>query len=318
MCKFCFKIFLLVVCTMFTDVNAWAGQDNVDDSVFNGIYDFETFFSSELQIIEERVRQDNPELVESMKDADNDIKLIKYNNWYAQKVFDQYRNLFLWKLDEDSKKTGRSIKSRFIADAVVDYQYEYWLDRGKLDTKKCNGGTYQPKDTSEQEINKLLVDERKHTCFYPDGFEEHAVFIKDEGDMNNIRSDTIYKSLSIIDDYKEDGKRIEIDINLNGSWDWDRTNQLDDTHGLLSFSVAYDIYDYDEYHNYRNQEQQDIKNGMWSYLTKEDRQKDCTRLWDECPVMGIKNPDKWKSSISPSWYTKSVTIDTLRTISHSK
>jgi len=277
--------------------------------IFQGVNDISDFFEQELEIIEERVRLDNPDLVEAVKTDNDNVKIIKYNNWYAQKIFYKYRDLFMARLNEQSQKSGRKIKSSFYPDLALDYQYEYWLDEGELDTDKCSGNaTYKAKNTSREEVEKELDSWREHVCLYPDGFEEHRIQLRDE-DMNEYSYLDRAKMLSVYDDFAADGIRLEFDINLFYSQSQRNCNDPSvDCIQILHFDVAYDIYSYQEYHDYRNQNAQDIKDGMFSFIPKERRK--CDTLYN-CPLVGIEDVTKWKSSILPTWHTTSQRIDFL-------
>jgi len=301
------SILLCAPCVAWSDTNELLERKaqlerDLSTSMFHGIKDLDEFFSKELAIIEERVKEENPKLVESVKNYSDDIKVIKYNNWYAEQVFNEYRDFFLWRLRERSQESGREIKSYFNPSLSVDFQSEYWLDRGELDTEKCNWGTYRAKDNTREEVEKELADMREHVCLFPDGFEEHAVYLREEDFSDDSTWDSfVEKKIWAIDDSIKDGWHVKFDVLLTGEWDLGDDTNLS---RIVRLVIGYDLYDYKEYHNYRNQEHQDIKDGMFSYMLRD--KKKCETLGDCRYIVGIEDPSKWKSSISPGWSFKQI------------
>jgi len=107
------SILLCAPCVAWSDTNELLERKaqlerDLSTSMFHGIKDLDEFFSKELAIIEERVKEENPKLVESVKNYSDDIKVIKYNNWYAEQVFNEYRDFFLGGLGNVAK--NRDVK----------------------------------------------------------------------------------------------------------------------------------------------------------------------------------------------------------------
>lgn len=286
---------------------AW-GNGEIEQNFFSGVSDLKTFVAHELPIMEEKMRELNPSLVEAVANDSDMVKIIKYNNWMAEHIFEEYRDYFLWNLRQKSEQTGREIKSRYCP--TCSYPTEYWLDKGIMETDQCNGHSdYIPKGGGCIEWNKISQSEREHTCLYPDGFEEYRIWIDETqtlSDKNNgylmnsgCRGCDVVKKLSVAQDNARDNIRVEYSVSLNGNSSVDN-----DTNTMTKFSlyVFETEIDYDRYHDWRNREQQDIIDGkMVEGMVCTDLPK------KECINRGSKNGkcaskhsgpdwDKWKSN----------------------
>lgn len=222
-------------------------EDVVQDPVFAPIMEYDKLsWSHMLPVVEEYMQKHNPEFAESVQDLPDDQKIVKYNNYLAEKVFNDYENLFLWNMQEKSKQTGREIKYKtFINEKTGAKELTRWLDRGKFDTDECKV-TYHPKDYSKAELEKYKRDQREHRCLYPDGFEEFKMRV----------FHGIFSTLDVEMDDKQAGINYNYHISL-------RNNLYEDAD--IGQSVDLDAYtnekDYLENHAWRNQIQQDLKDG---------------------------------------------------------
>lgn len=260
----------------------------------NYIQNHKDFFNQELSIIEERIKKTNPELVESVKNDSDEIKIIKYNNWLAKNTFDDFRDFFVWKLEKQSETSGRKVRTAI--NLLGPNSQEYWLDRGVLDEEKCNGGTYVAKNNSRHQINKELRDMRRYTCLYPDGFEEFSIeYINNEQDA----------SLIVAIDDKIKGLHTEYYLFLNNDMYVDQNTNYESATQSIIFSVESAVYDYTEYHNWRNQGRQDIKDGMYSYVPR--KKQKCNTLG--CITKEVKDIEKWKSAKLPGYKVEGKTHD---------
>ena len=208
-------------------------DDVMQDSLFANLQEFKRIMSHSLPVIEQRVRQTNPTLVESAKNDTKEQKIVKYNNYLAQKTFDEYKKFFLWDIKQVGKDKGREvIEPSYNRKGEQEY---YWLDAGIMDTEQCNGGTYVAKNNSKKEVEKQLRDEREHTCLYPDGFEEYHVTFQDYGNIS---------SLDVNMDDKAMGVHVYYHVSL-----LDKGSNPDNPNNILNaimFSVSEDVYNYQE------------------------------------------------------------------------
>lgn len=228
-------------------------EDVVQKPIYSLINEFDRLSVQMLPVIEEKIRQISPAVVISAKNDSNEVKLVKYNNYLAQKVLDDYTNSFKNYLTEKEKETGRKLEWTFDKDADGNAIEYYWLDRGDLDTDKCKV-TYTPKDRSDAEIEKYRRDQREHTCLYPDGFEEYKI------------KRSPYSLELIIDDQSSN---IRLVYRIKS---YRRTNIDDpqDVNAVIRLSAFTDQYNYDEWHRYRNQIQQDLKDGLCNIVLAYD------------------------------------------------
>ena len=267
-------------------------------STFKHLQEYSEIMKQQLPVIEERIRQIEPELVESYKDYTDIQKIVKYNNYLAEKTFNDYKDFFMWLMEQKSAESGREMKSEIHENGSEIY---YWLDEGIMDSEQCNGHKlYKNKNNGRYEVNKMLRDEQKHTCLYPDGFEEYRIVIQDFGTPHLVVS---------IDD-KSTNVRAVYDVALS-------VNSYSDDPNNISNSAILDIskvmYDYQEWHQWRNQLKQDIKDGMYKYVPK--KKQDCNPTFG-CKIIEAKDIEKWKSSIIPGSKVRSMTSDRSLIYSH--
>lgn len=299
------KTMLLLILLAIPEMSFADGfEDVAKDPAFAYLQEYKRIINQQLPIIEERMKNINPELVESVKNESDETKIIKYNNYLAEKTFDIYKESFLNDMEQQGKKTGREIKT---ADYSNGNLYK-WLDAGKMDQEKCNGGTYIPKRNSRYEINKMLRDQRKHTCLYPNGFKEYSIEIDDSAD-NTKNSLSREKSMVVCEDLPDEGIRIEYSVFLQQDSNIEDKKTYYSSEQSIIFSVDYTIYDYIEYHKWRNQDRQDIKDGMLEYIPKA---KQMCRSESTCVSVRVKDVEKWKSSRLPKMSIKGYTFDTFR------
>ena len=259
------------------------------------VQDYKVFSQQQLSVIEGRMKQINPELVDSVKNDSDEIKFIKYNNWMAKKFFDDYLDFFVWKIEQKSKETGREVKTEI--NMLGANSKDYWLDRGILDTEKCYEAGYLPKNNSRREVNKFLREQRRHICLYPDGFEEFSIeYINNEEDA----------SLIVAIDDKIDGTHTTYSVFLNNDMTVNSSKNHEIAELAIIFSVEAFVQNYNEYHNWRNQEKQDIKDGKVQYVPKKKQKCDS---FGGCIIMEIKDIEKWKSSRSPGGTVDGYTYD---------
>jgi len=257
------SVLLCAPCVAHADVD-------IEQNVFAGVHDLAEFVNQELQIVEEKMKEFNPRLVESVANDSDVVKIIKYNNWMAEHIFEEYRDFFLWDLRQQSEKTGREIKYEFNPDPRSSFQQRYWLDRGIMETDQCNGhSSYTPKGVDCIEWNKVNQSEREHTCLYPDGFEEYEIWINETSytlsDENNdylmnsgCKGCDVVKHFLVAQDNAKENIRTKYSVSLSG-------NSSVDENAMTRFSlyVFETEIDYDRYHDWRNREQQDIIDGKY-------------------------------------------------------
>ena len=299
------KRFLIVLLCMPTIAR---GEGDIEQNIFAGVYDLAEFVNQELQIMEEKMKEFNPRLVESVANDSDIVKIIKYNNWMAEHIFEEYRDFFLWDLRQQSEKTGRKILSRY--EPGVSYPGKYWLDEGIMETDQCNGGRYFPKEDSCIELYKSAQDEREHTCLYPDGFEEYSIYIDDNESMadseNNYLvkkpagSSGVLKELKVLQDNAKENIRVKYEVELSGN---SSIGENGANTSLLLQIFRTNMF-YTDYHDWRNRVQQDIIDGKYTDGTvcEELPKETCDQyhlfhIPEGCASMG-SGPDwkKWKSN----------------------
>lgn len=261
-----------------------AGGEDVGWDMFQN-----AFFSSELQIIEEKMKDLNPTLVEQVANDDDRLKIVKYNNWWAKHIFDEYKDYALWALQQKSDATGRAVK---LSTKVLNngaHEYIYWLDRGIMDSDECNGGfndpEYQPQEDSCAEIERSLEFERNHLCLYPDGFEEETVEITEDGDH--------YSSISV----KEESARNNISRDVYVSLDAKSSVQTNGAAVFISLGGVYNLRPWQKAQEFRNWVVQDIKDGMLECKPAEINGCQSDEPGVFCSSIGIKgNIEDWRSS----------------------
>lgn len=285
------------------------GDVVTEDSVFAGLHELEAFVSQELEIIEEKMKELNPRLVESAANDSDMVKIIKYNNWMAEYIFDEYRDFFVWDLRQQSEKTGRKIRSSFDPDPSIDYSARYWLDNGIMETEQCNGGQYRMKGDTCFEWHELFQDEREHTCLYPDGFEEYTVNINEMDSLSDSNNSywskarcegcDVVKKIAVFQDNAHDNVRRKYDVKLTGS---SEIGGKGDQMTRLHLWVSETIIDYSKYQDWRNRTQQDIIDGKYTdgMICEPSPKSECIdRGYEDGSCVHVHNgPDwkKWKSN----------------------
>jgi len=253
----------------------------------NNPLELSDFFTSELQIIEEKIKELNPRLVSESANDDDALKIVKYNNYLAEYIFDEYLGYVVWALREKSNASGRAIKSeqRFINGA---HEYTYWLDRGIMDSEECNGGRngyYHAKEDTCAEIEKSIEWERSHLCLYPDKFEENRIEILE--DRNG------YSSFMIVEEsFKDDIRR-----DLYFSLDRKTEETFGDENVVISLHGSYHMWPWTKSQEERNFVVQDIKDGMLECLPVSIEGCEPGQSGIFCHGIGIKgNIEDWRSS----------------------
>ena len=249
------------------------------DSTFRYLQEYSEIMKQQLPIIEERMKQIDSDLVESYKDYTDVQKVVKYNNYLAEKTFNDYKTRFMNELY--SKLRPVHTKSFTGKEKSLNYEHHYWLDDPVMDTEQCNGGTYKAKDYSREEVEKELKDQREHTCLYPDNYEEFYILLQNSGDDKNSTDGLYVRKDSI-----QDNTHTSYSVVLN-------KNTLDENpdfiENVLDLVVSVQTTTYMENHIERNNWQQDIKEGMRTY--KEDGY--CRN--GACRFTEIKDMSKWRS-----------------------
>lgn len=279
---------LTVWADKYEDVQSWP--------IFAGVNELSQFIKQELDVIESRMRELNPQLVEQAANDTDAQKIIKYNNWMAENIFNEYRDFFLWDLEQKSKNSKRIIK---IQDDYGGQELFYWLDAGMLDTDECNSTAWPDKNDNRRQAEKKLKHNRDHTCLYPDGFEEYGITYQNFG----------LPTLTISKDMKDLGIHVHYQIGLSLQSETDDPTHLG---GAWAFSLSEIVEDYTEHHQWRNQQQQDIRDGMFSYIPKNRRE--CNGVF--CPIVEVKDMEKWKSNQMPSYSIKGINVSASINYSH--
>ena len=224
-----------------------------------------------------------------------------YYKYLAEMAFVDYKEYLLNKLREKSKETGRAIKQETVnqdyknlhkkAGCDIPTDTYYWLDRGELDSEKCK----IPKKTK---IKNLAEEERKHSCFYPDGYEEFNIKISETRYCPELNDDgsTVYNKVSGLFDSVENDASVVFSISLSGYGD--NSGRMDG----VDFDIYQDTYVYSDFYKWRNQEIQDIKDGKFVYDPKCDL-PDFSQKKRKKPRGCIKmngDASKWKSNHIPA------------------
>ena len=275
------RIFAILM-VLFTTTSFASVTDEVKQyTVFKPAIDFSEITKQQLSIVEERMKQINPDLVKAVKDDTDEMKIVKYNNYLAEKVFNDYKDFFFKDLEEKSQETGREL----MADKYNNNTYTYhWLNRGILDTDECIP-QYWAKNRSRIEVNKQLKDEREHTCFYPDGFEDYSI--------SWSGSNTI-ETLIVDRDFYNDKEHVSVSVSMVKP---DNENNSDNIMADWVFSIGYNVYDYEDFYAKENQRKQDIKDGMYQYIPK--KRQGCEKGNPFCTPFGVEDMKKWKSASMP-------------------
>ena len=213
------------------------------DSTFSPLIKYEEFIEHSLPVIEARMMQVDSELVKSSKNDTKEQKIVKYNNRLAQKVFDDYKNYFFEDIKKKSKETGRKIQP--YGEIKPDTQ-NIWLDRGILETEKCQSLAYKPKNNSREETEKALKYEREHTCLFPDGFEDFFIVSKPT-------------HLFVFKDDKQRNVTFTYDVYLKRANEPIRQDNILSSIFLGFFKKA---YDYHKTHEVRNKDKQNVIDGI--------------------------------------------------------
>ena len=285
------RIFAILM-VLFTTTSFASVTDEVkQDTTFSRVIEYDDILKQSLPIIEARISSltNDPlgtgaRLVQSVKDDADYQKIIKYNNYLAEKTFNEYKDRFIADLYRRGQETNRAVRTKNYGDGSnlnLTKETFIWLDAGIMDSEQCNGGTYKAKDYSREEVEKQLKDQRDHTCLYPDGFEDYTVVIQDAGNNNN---NTKILLLSIDSVANNTHKTYEISL----SKEFALGNPKNET-ACFYLDVSTQETTYYEHQTERNNWQQDIKDGMREY--KEDGY--C--LNGRCQFTEIKDMSKWRS-----------------------
>jgi len=229
-------------------------NDTTDNMATNALDEMEKFLESK-----------DPKLVKQMNGKDETVKFMRYRNRIAELAFEEYKEAAMAALRQRSQKTGRKIR-----ESKSGNQTDYWLDEGELDTAKCTGSQgFHSKKTGCDGVNEELQYEREHMCFYPDGFEAHALSI--------VENDSGYSHIVIHDDYSEKNLVIINEISLFDTIEIDSTargrrrprSERQDSQQVL-FDVGTSAYEYKEFYRVENLRVQDIRDGMYVCGKTED------------------------------------------------
>lgn len=290
------RIFVFLILMITTTCFANKYDDVKQDSTFEMLQEYTNLMKQQLPIIEERMKKIDPEFVESLQ-SDTDIqKVVKYNNYLAEKTFNDYKDFFVWLMEQKSLETGREIKQQIYGNGKETF---YWLDEGIMDSEQCKGHVvYRNKNNGRYEVTKMLRDERKHTCLYPDNFEEYKMVYQDFGSP--------YLNVSIDDMSTNIRAEYVVSLTIKTS-----SNNPDNISNFVDIDVSKFIYDYQDFHTWRNQVQQDIKDGMYQYVPK--KKQNCNSTFG-CQIIEAKDLAKWKSSKLPA--TKITGISSNQSLSY--
>ena len=202
----------LLLSLLFLPIPVFADSKNVDNI-------------TEISVIEKKIADTNPNLVESMAQESDLVKLATYRSYLAKLNYLFYKNKYVLDFVDLSKYKKRTIKT-YLNENIVDVDASishipngvYWLDRGELDSEECR-----------KKINGVVY----RNGVMQDGFEEFLLSIDD----NIIRF--------IYDDAEANARYIV-------------TMSFSDEKGQTIFSHYTNKYDYkevlehDNYHNYMN------------------------------------------------------------------
>lgn len=249
----------------------------------------EEFFTSELPIIEEKMKELNPQLVAECANDSDAMKIVKYNNYLAKHIFDDYLDYAIWVLRQKSEATGRAIKTER---SVYNGKniYTYWLDRGIIDTDECSGGSnsehYIPKADTCEEIEKSLEWERSHLCLYPDGFEENKIEVGED--------EHGYTWMWVNEESVKDNLSRDVYFRLQRT----TGEQVEKEYVAVSLAGTYHLRPWEKSQEFRNGVVQDIKDGMLE-CKPAPISSDCKFGTQNvfCNTIGIRgNISDWRSS----------------------
>ena len=208
--------------------------------------------------MESIIKTKDPDLVAELQDNSDDEKFAGYRSKLAELAFDEYEQAFVTALKQKSKETGRELKKRE-HNFGCESEVFYWLDKGELDSPECD---IERPDLSDKEWVDWVT---AHACFYPEGYEEHWLLIKNLDTCNKLTNKEFNdRQILATDDYKDKNTRIVYNIMLSDQ-SINGTSRHDQT---IFLKVLQTSVDYDRFHAYRNQEVQDIRDGMYEYSGK--------------------------------------------------
>jgi hypothetical protein len=221
--RYFFMLFLL-----WLPISANADSKNVDNV-------------TEISVIEKKIAETNPDLVESVTQESDSVKLAIYRSYLAKLNYLFYKNKYILDFIDLSKYKKRTIKT-YVNENVVDVNPSvsdlsngiYWLDRGQLDSEECR-----------KKINGVVYK----YCSAQDGFEEFHLLVDD-------------KQIRFIHDDAEANARYITTMSLS-----EGDNQTIFSHFTNKYNYK-EVLEHDNYHNYM-----DAKYGVLSNEEKELLQK---------------------------------------------
>ena len=242
----------------FNIVNGKVQADIEKNIISNSILGSSQDMAMLLTEMELVIKDKDPDLVLKMSGKSDDEKFVIYRSKLSELAFDEYEKAFVTALNQKSKEIGRKLKKREYSYGCTSEVY-YWLDNGELDSAECD---INRPDLSDREWVDWVTE---HACFYPDGYEEHMVVIKNYNTCNKVFDrEFTTRSIVAIDDYEDKNETITYVISLS-----DRsTHSISEEFQDLFLSVTQTSVDYDKHHLQRNQEVEDIRDGMYEYSGK--------------------------------------------------
>ncbi len=200
--------------------------------------------------------------LEKFKDEDSAVFQLAY---FSEKLLLNFEMDFLEMMQQKSKETGREIKysSESFKGGV---SYEYWLDRGKMDSSECEWDF-----------------ETRTACTFPDGFEEYRLtyWVYDVGDENRQWNEKI----SVSFDDAAHNKSNTLSISMVS----DDSKSVDNRMYNIRVTISGTEYEYNRWYAWQNQEVEDIRNGKY------------IRCTENCEAKGPFAGIEWKMDISKDW-----------------
>ena len=173
----------------------------------------------------------------------NDISKTLILLYATEKVMMSYKNEIQLRMEQKGIESKRQVKRQSYDMANGQKTELYWLDRGDLDSKKCQS-----------------TAKKKAACDYPDGFEEFSTSFYDSNANSCKDSSTMIFTVTI--DKPSENKVNIIEISLN-------VNDYPDSMSVGSV-VEGTEYNYKEFYAWQNQTAQDIRNGMYVKASLKD------------------------------------------------
>lgn len=152
----------------------------------NDLKDLENWTKNQLNIVELRMKQLNPELVNRLVQESDNVKIIEYVSWMSEKLFKDFYEKYMNELQEYSQNLGRKIEIYNAGSKGIDYRLS---EDGLTD---CH----------------LIPTDKTRICYKPNGWIEYDIEYTENAD---------YKHLGVGKDVPEENRSSYYNFSLNFS-----------------------------------------------------------------------------------------------------